>query len=153
MLKYSINLIWSDEDDSYIALAPAFPGLSAFGDTQEEAISEALTVIEGFIQVLTENGESIPAPDILEEFSGQTRLRLPKSLHSSLTIEAQRQGVSLNTYIIHLLSQNNIASQIKRDLQKLDDKICQMHNIQKLSLAASVETLITIQDIKFPRWG
>jgi hypothetical protein len=38
--RYSFNIEWSDEDEEYIATCPAFPGLSAFGETEEEALSE-----------------------------------------------------------------------------------------------------------------
>ena len=41
MFKYSINLTWSDEDNCYVATVSEFPGLSAFGDTPEEAAEEA----------------------------------------------------------------------------------------------------------------
>ncbi len=47
MYKYSINVVWSDEDECYIATIPEFKGLSAFGDTQEEAIQEAFVALEG----------------------------------------------------------------------------------------------------------
>lgn len=36
--------------------------------------------------------------------SGQTRVRLPTELHAALIAEAERQGVSLNTLIVALLS-------------------------------------------------
>ena len=36
--------------------------------------------------------------------SGQFRVRLPVELHEALAAEAERQGVSLNTLIVALLS-------------------------------------------------
>ncbi|MFW6216538.1 MAG: toxin-antitoxin system HicB family antitoxin [Desulfohalobiaceae bacterium] len=36
--------------------------------------------------------------------SGQFRLRLPKSLHQDLAQEAREQGISLNSYVLYLLS-------------------------------------------------
>lgn len=36
--------------------------------------------------------------------SGQTRVRLPVELHEALVVEAERQGVSLNTLIVALLA-------------------------------------------------
>jgi predicted HicB family RNase H-like nuclease len=36
--------------------------------------------------------------------SGQTRVRLPVELHEALAVEAERQGVSLNTLIVALLA-------------------------------------------------
>ena len=36
--------------------------------------------------------------------SGQFRLRIPRGLHSDLAREARGQGVSLNSYVLYLLS-------------------------------------------------
>ncbi len=36
--------------------------------------------------------------------SGQFRLRIPKALHAALTREARRQGISMNSYVLYLLS-------------------------------------------------
>ncbi len=62
MFKYSIQLVWSEEDGGYIATIEELPGLSAFGETPEEAAKEARIAAEGFIQVLLEDGEIIPEP-------------------------------------------------------------------------------------------
>jgi predicted RNase H-like HicB family nuclease len=66
MFKYSVNLVWSEEDRSYIATVPEFPNLSAFGKTPQEAAREAETAVKGFIAVLKEDGEEIPEPLTLE---------------------------------------------------------------------------------------
>lgn len=50
--KYSINIFWSNEDNSYIATIPEMEGLSAFGDTPEEALKEARQAAKGFIEVM-----------------------------------------------------------------------------------------------------
>lgn len=42
----------------------------------------------------------------MKNYSGQLRLRLPTSLHRSLAEKAQIEGVSLNTYLIYLISKN-----------------------------------------------
>lgn len=55
MHKYSINVVWSDEDECYIATIPEFSGLSASGDSAEEAIQEAYVALEGFIEVYKED--------------------------------------------------------------------------------------------------
>ena len=34
-LPYGFQIHWSEEDGAYIVTCPAFPGLSAFGDTPE----------------------------------------------------------------------------------------------------------------------
>jgi hypothetical protein len=40
----------------------------------------------------------------LRESSGQFRLRIPRDLHAALVREAGAQGVSLNSYVMYLLS-------------------------------------------------
>jgi len=116
--KYSINLIWSDEDESYVATIPEFPGLSAFGDTPEEAAGEAKIAAEGFMEVFKEDGRSLPDPALLTPLSGQFRIRIPKSLHASLSHEAKEEGVSLNTHINHLLSERNAFLKVKKEIEK-----------------------------------
>lgn len=64
MNKYSINIKWSDEDKSFIATIPEFPGLSAFGETQEEALKEAKTALNGFVEVYEEDNCQLPEPEI-----------------------------------------------------------------------------------------
>ena len=133
MDKYSINIVWSDEDESYIATIPEFPGLSAFGDTPEEAIEEAKIALAGFIEVFEEDGCKIPVPQTLSTFSGQTRLRLPKTLHAKLTQQANREGVSLNTYMVQLLSENHVKNQIQKQLNRIEEQtlVNKVQNIQK----------------------
>lgn len=104
MNNYSFRVTWSEEDGGFIATCPEFPGLSAFGETRGEAIQEAEVALDLFIQQYEEEGESLPDPQELDEYSGQTRLRMPKQLHRALSEEADRQGVSLNTLLVTFLS-------------------------------------------------
>ncbi len=106
MFQYSINLAWSDEDEGYIATIPEFPNLSAFGENPEEAVKQAKLVATQMLEVLQEDREAPPAPKKVIEYSGQTRLRLPKSLHRALALEAERECVSLNTLIVSKLSES-----------------------------------------------
>ena len=117
--KYSVVIQWSDEDESFVATSPELEGLSAFGDTKAEAYDELMVAQEGYIRVFEEDGCDLPKPDKLDNYSGQTRLRLPKSLHANLSREAKREGVSLNTYIISLLSERNALNKIERQINEI----------------------------------
>lgn len=68
MFKYSINLVWSEHDESYVATIPEFPGLSAFGKAPEEAIKEAKTACELLIEDIIEDGEEIPKPATILQY-------------------------------------------------------------------------------------
>jgi predicted RNase H-like HicB family nuclease len=119
MNKYSVVLQWSDEDDGYIATVPEFPGVSAFGETSEEAVKEVEIALQLMVEVYNEDGCELPLPDRLHPFSGQTRLRMPKSLHAELSYEAKKEGVSLNSYITHLLAKRNEASKLEKKIDEL----------------------------------
>jgi predicted RNase H-like HicB family nuclease len=123
VFKYSIDLIWSDEDEGYIATIPEFPGLSAFGSTAEEALKEAKIAAKGFIKVFKEDGCKLPEHERLKSFSGQLRVRIPKSLHAALSSEAEREGISLNTYIVCLLSEKNSVWQIKKEFESFKSDV------------------------------
>ena len=62
MYKYEMIIYWSDEDNAYIVEVPELPGCMADGKTYEEAIKNAQTVIEEWIETAKELGREIPAP-------------------------------------------------------------------------------------------
>ena len=105
MNTYSCRLLWSDEDGGYIATSPEFPDLSAFGPTAAEAIAELEALLDDAARTHGDSGWPLPAPLRVREYSGQLRLRLPRSLHGRLVEEAELDGVSLNTLIVSWLSE------------------------------------------------
>jgi len=117
--KHSIVIQWSEADQVFIAATPEIAGLNAFGDTPEEAIKELNIAKELFLQVMEEDGETIPDPDVFVQHSGQLRIRIPKSLHAALSQEAKKDGISLNSYINYLLSERNALAKVKKELEKV----------------------------------
>jgi predicted RNase H-like HicB family nuclease len=97
--KYSFHLAWSEEDEAYIANCPEFPGLLAHGGTPEEAIAEAQIALEGVIAVYEDSGMELPEPQTRQEYSGQFRVRIPKTLHRQAAEMAAQEHVSLNAFV------------------------------------------------------
>jgi predicted RNase H-like HicB family nuclease len=62
MKDYHINIFYSEEDEGYIADIPDLVHCSAFGDTPEEALSEALVAKKAWLEAAKAEGKSIPAP-------------------------------------------------------------------------------------------
>jgi predicted RNase H-like HicB family nuclease len=62
MTKYEIILYWSIDDDAFIAEVPELPGCAADGPTRQEALANAETAIQEWIETAQELGRSIPAP-------------------------------------------------------------------------------------------
>ena len=103
--KYSFKVFWSDEDQAYIATCPDFPGVSGFGDTTEQALAEAAVSLRLAVETYQEEGWPLPEPQAQPSYSGQFRVRLPKSLHAQVVEQATVEGVSLNTVIVTYLSE------------------------------------------------
>lgn len=104
--RYPKQVFWSDEDEGYIAVAPDLPGSSAFGESEQEALAELDNVIPAWIAAARKAGNPVPPPSrpAVESYSGRFALRLPKSLHRQLAINAKADGVSLNQHIVNLLN-------------------------------------------------
>lgn len=79
-------------------------GCQSTGDTVEELYESLNEAMEGYIEVKLENNLPIPLPERTEDFSGKFNVRLPKSLHQRLTIEADNEGVSLNQLVLYKLA-------------------------------------------------
>lgn len=102
--RYSVVVVWSDEDGEYVATSPEWPDLSWLASTEPEAIRGLRGVIRDAIDVIKAEGSPIPPPRPQPAYSGQLRLRMPKSLHQAMAARADQEGVSLNTLALTYLS-------------------------------------------------
>jgi hypothetical protein len=71
---------------------------------------------------------------VASESSGQFRLRVPRALHADLVREAKSQGVSLNSYVLYLLSTRHsqeVAWQEASDFyaRQLRDTVREVHDM------------------------
>jgi len=106
-LKYPVTIrpLTKEEGGGYLVEFPDLPGCMADGETVEEALNEAESAMKSWIGTAKSFGDSIPEPGISTKYSGQWRLRVPKSLHAALTLRAKSEGVSLNTLAAVLLAE------------------------------------------------
>ena len=79
-------------------------GCQSTGDTLEELFENLNEAMEGYIETKLENNLPIPIPEYAKEYSGNFVIRIPKSLHKRLSIEAKLEGVSLNQYAAYKLA-------------------------------------------------
>lgn len=93
-----------EEDGGFSAYIAEFEGCFAQGETADEALAALNNTAIAWIEAELEAGHSIPEPWNAQEFSGRLLLRLPKSLHQQLGRLANKEGVSLNQYLVSRLS-------------------------------------------------
>lgn len=62
MKDYHINVFYSEEDEGYIADIPDLRFCSAFGETPEAALREALEAKKAWLEAAQASGKPIPEP-------------------------------------------------------------------------------------------
>ena len=65
---------------------------------------------ENGLSLLWKRGIEIPEPVSLDDYSGQFKLHIPKSLHHALATHAKEEGISMNQYCVYLLTKNDTLS-------------------------------------------
>jgi len=60
MIWYEIIIYWSEADQAFVAEVPELPGCMADGATYQEALVNAETVIQEWIETARELGRPIP---------------------------------------------------------------------------------------------
>lgn len=102
---YSVKVFWSQEDAGYVAVCPELQGISAFGESREDALRELDVAIDLALEVMQADGTPIPQPASAKTYSGKFNVRVSRSLHAQIASAAEEDEVSLNTKVVELLSQ------------------------------------------------
>ena len=100
-LPYTIEVM-KDEGENYsgwFARVVELPGCMTQADTFVELSDMVREAMAAWIETALEDGETIPLPRSVEDYSGRFVIRIPKTLHRELVEMAEREGVSLNTFV------------------------------------------------------
>jgi predicted RNase H-like HicB family nuclease len=62
MSDYHINVFYSEEDGGYVADIPDLKSCSAFGETPEEAVHQAMIAKEAWLKTARARRKPIPLP-------------------------------------------------------------------------------------------
>jgi antitoxin HicB len=113
-LPYTIKLI--EEDGVFYTEVEEIPGCFSEGNTVEQAYDNIKDAMRLWMETAVERNIQIPVPKKEEEreFSGRIMLRMPKELHKSLTKSADNDDISLNQFIVFLLSTNFAIHSVKQ---------------------------------------
>lgn len=106
-LPYKMEIVPDLDEDGYAVNWPELPGCVTCGETLEQAVRNAEDAKYTWLETAIEEGTEIPEPMNLDDYSGQFKLRLPKSLHRTLSEQASAEGISMNQYCLYLLAMNS----------------------------------------------
>ena len=99
-MSYKMEIIEDQDEGGFVISYPDLPGCITCGETIESAMQNAKDAKREWIRAALEEG--------IENYSGQFKLRIPRSLHRSLAEHSQREGISMNQYCVYLLSKNDV---------------------------------------------
>ncbi len=104
-LPYRLEIVPDEAEGGYVASYPELRGCLTTGESVESAAANAEDAKREWLAAAIEDGCEIPEPQ--DEYSGQFKLRIPKSLHRDLALHARREGISMNQYCLYLLAKND----------------------------------------------
>ena len=106
-MNYRMEIVEDKDEGGFVVSFPELPGGITCGETVESAVANALDAKKAWLEAAMEDGIEIHEPDSLEDYSGQFKLRLPRSLHRSLAEHSKSEGSSMNQDCVYLLSRND----------------------------------------------
>ena len=102
-LRYKMEIV-ADPEGGYVASFPDLPGCLSCGETMSAAAANLLDAKKAWLEAAIAEGVEIREPSEQQVYSGQFKLRVPKTLHRTLAEQARREGISMNQYCVYLLS-------------------------------------------------
>ena len=89
-MPYRMEIVEDKEEGGFVVSYPDLPGCITCGETVESAVTNALDAKKAWFEASLEAGIEIHEPDSLEDYSGQFKLRIPRSLHRLLAEHSER---------------------------------------------------------------
>lgn len=104
-LPYKLEIL-SDEEGGFIARYPELPGCLTCSETMDDIVQLAEDAKRSWIEAALESDYEIKVPKATASYSGNFKIRMPKTMHKDLAERAEAEGVSMNQYCVYLLSQS-----------------------------------------------
>lgn len=123
-LPYTIEI--TPDEGTYFIKVKELDGCMSIGDTRSDALVMIEDAMREWLTVAIEDNLDIPLPEAMQvdRYSGKFPLRIPKTLHRKLAENADKDGTSLNQYMVMLLSERNALSDIKKILAERELQSC-----------------------------
>ena len=100
--QFTVRPLSKDEGGGYLVEYSDIPGCMSDGETIEEAIANGREALRDCLQVFSESEQKPPKPSVE---AAQWRQRLPRTLYSKLTRQAEIEGVSINSLVTAIIAE------------------------------------------------
>jgi predicted RNase H-like HicB family nuclease len=122
------RILIPESEGGFSAEILEFPGCYSYGDTPEEALKNLNDAAINWIEAAQEQGQFIPEPLDAGDASGRIALRLPRNLHRKAMQMAQRDRVSLNTFLVEAIAARVGAEDLSaKIMSKIDNRLSGMY--------------------------
>lgn len=101
--RYAKFVEWSDEDKCFVGRCPELMLGGVHGNDEAKVYAELCEAVEEMIELLNNDGHTLPEPLDKKEFSGKFVLRVEPALHRRLAAKALAAGESLNSFCVKTL--------------------------------------------------
>ena len=114
-LNYKIEVLKAEEGEGYVLHCPELRGCITCAETIEDGWEMIEDAKKCWFTSCIEDCIPIPEPSNMNDYSGQFKIRMPKSLHKTLAERSRLEGISMNQYCLYLLSDgaNNVYNRQK----------------------------------------
>lgn len=105
-LRYTTQITEIDAEDGggYLVEIPLLKGCISDGETIAEALDNIREAKLEWFTYMLENDLPIPEPVDVSKYSGKFVVRIPKSLHKTISEQSKIEGLSLNQYVANSLA-------------------------------------------------
>ncbi len=100
--QFTVRPLTKEEGGGYLVEYPDIPGCMSDGETVEEAILHGREALRDCLEVFKESDRRIPKSSVEV---AQWRQRLPRTLYSKLTTQAENEGVSINGLVTAIIAE------------------------------------------------
>ena len=98
-MPYRMEIVEDREEGGFVVSFPELPGCITCGETLETAVANAQDAKKAWLEAAIADGVTIQEPDSLEKYSGQFKLRMPRSLHRAWQSTPSQEAVRHDQYL------------------------------------------------------
>ncbi|MBQ9200552.1 MAG: toxin-antitoxin system HicB family antitoxin [Lachnospiraceae bacterium] len=106
-LPYRMVITPDTEEGGFTVLCPELPGCITCVENIDDVFPMFNDAKKCWLEAALKEGIEINEPIPEESYSGQFKIRMPKSLHKSLAEHSKQEGISMNQYCLYLLAKND----------------------------------------------